>query len=118
MKLLKPLALGLALLGSNLLAQNADPLVFTVGNSYPSVAGKSHNYLLWQPGDVTTTYGKKFAVYGKVGVASSAQPYVRLAIQSVQTSPSAIQALLMLGGQFDHDADALPGRIVALHAEA
>jgi len=118
MKLSKSLALGFAILSSSLLAQNADPLVFTVGNSYPSVAGKSHNYLLWQPGDVTTTYGKKFAVYGKDGAASSASPYLRLGIQSVQTSPSAIQALLMLGAQFDHDADALPGRIVDLHSEA
>ncbi|MFT6181804.1 MAG: hypothetical protein ACJAQT_002691 [Akkermansiaceae bacterium] len=118
MKLFKSLALSYAVLSSSLLAQNADPLVFTVGNSYPSIAGKSHNYLLWQPGDVTTTYGKKFAVYGKDGAASSLSPYLRLGIQSVQTSPSAIQALLMLGAQFDHDAGTLPERIVALHAEA
>jgi len=118
MKLLNSLALGFAILSSSLLAQNADPLVYTVGNSYPSVPGKTHNYLLWQPGDVTTTYGKKFAVYGKNGTASSVAPYVRLGIQAVQTSPSAIQALLMLGAQFDHDAGSLPERIVALHAEA
>ncbi|YCM45437.1 hypothetical protein V2O64_05315 [Verrucomicrobiaceae bacterium 227] len=119
MKLFKTLALGLALLTSSLLAQNADPLVFTVGNSYPSATpGKSHNFLLWQPGDVATTYGKKFAVYGKDGQATSPSPYVRLGIQTVQTSPSAIQALLILGAQFDHDAASLPGRIVALHSEA
>lgn len=118
MKLFKSMALGIVFFAHSLLAQNADPLVFTVGNSYPTSPGKVHNYLLWQPGDIVTTYGKRFAVYGKVGTTSSPNPYVRLGIQTVQTSPSAIQALLVLGEQFDHDAASLPGRITALHAEA
>ncbi|MGC6564505.1 MAG: hypothetical protein ACON38_02720 [Akkermansiaceae bacterium] len=118
MKLFKSIALGLSLLSAPLSAQNADPLVFTVGNSYETSPGKVHNYLLWQPGDIATTYGKRFAVYGKPGIASSPNPYIRLGIQTVQTSPSAIQALLILGGQFDKDASSLPARITALHAEA
>lgn len=99
-------------------AQNADPLVYTVGNSYALPGGQACNYLLWQPGDFSTTYGKRFAVYRKPGNAATASPYVRLSIQTVQTSPSAIQALLKLGAKVDHDAAALPERITALHAEA
>lgn len=118
MKSLKFIALFALLLLQRSSAQNADPLVFTVGNSYETSPTSSHNYLLWQPGDVATTYGKRFAVYGKSGDATSSNPYVRLSIQVVQTSPSAIQALLKLGARFDHDAAALPERITALHAEA
>ena len=118
MNLFKSIALGLSLLSASLLAQNADPLVFTVGNSYATSPGKSHNFLLWQPGDINTTYGKRFAVYGKSGLTTSPSPYIRLGIQAIQTSPSAIQALLILGERFDHDAASLPERITALHAEA
>ena len=117
MKALQFIALFTLVLVGSAFAQNADPLVFTVGNSYATGGGNSHNYLLWQPGDVATTFGKRFAVYGKSGEPDSVDPYTRLSIQSVQTSPSAIQALLMLGAKFDHDAAALPERITALHAE-
>lgn len=118
MKTLQFIVLLAAFLVAGSFAQNADPLVYTVGNSYRTTKVTAHNYLLWQPGDITTTYGKRFAVYEKPGDAASPQPYVRLSIQTVQTSPSAIQALLKLGEKFDHDASALPRRITTLHADA
>jgi len=102
-----------------LIAQNPDPLVFTVGNSYSAPSSsKSYNYILWQPGDFATTYGKRFAVYSKDGPTDSEDPFVRLGVQTLQVSPSTIHALLILGAKIDHDKDSLPGRIQALHAEA
>ena len=110
--------LSMAGIGS-LYAQNADPLVFTVGKTFETNSGSSlHNYLLWQPGDAATTFGKRFAIYSKPGDASSVNSYVRLGIQELQVSPSIIQALLKLGSLFDADASYLPERIVALNAEA
>ncbi|MFD2303694.1 hypothetical protein [Roseibacillus ishigakijimensis] len=111
----------LVLLWSTVLcpAQNPDPLVFTVGKTFETNNGTTlHNYLLWQPGDAATTFGKRFAIYGKDGAATSANPYQKLGVQTLQTSPSAIQALLTLGGKFDADGARLPEMIVALNAEA
>lgn len=100
-------------------AQNADPLIFTVGKTFPTNGGTTlHNYLLWQPGDAATTFGKRFAIYAKAGDAGAANPYTKLGIQTLQTSPSAIQALLKLGEKFDADGAGLPEMIVALNAEA
>ena len=118
MKLFFPFSTLIALLVTLLPGQNTDPLVYTVGNSYDLGDGRSCNYLLWQPGDFSATYGKRFAVYGKTGESDSPTPFVRLSIQTVQTSPSAIQALLKLGATFDHDAAALPERVTALHFES
>ncbi|MDP0490198.1 MAG: hypothetical protein Q7Q71_04020 [Verrucomicrobiota bacterium JB023] len=100
-------------------AQNADPLVFTVGKTFETNEGSTlHDYVLWQPGDAATTFGKRFAIYRKTGDASSNAPYQRLGIQTLQTSPSAIQALLKLGAKFDADAAGLPEMIYALNSEA
>lgn len=100
-------------------AQNADPLIFTVGKTFETNGGATlHNYLLWQPGDAATTFGKRFAIYAKDGDAGAANPYTKLGIQTLQTSPSAIQALLKLGEKFDADGAGLPEMVVALNAEA
>lgn len=100
-------------------AQNADPLVYTVGKTFPTNGGTTlHNYLLWQPGDAKTTFGKRFGIYAKNGDANSAAPYQLLGIQTLQTSPSAIQALLKLGEEFDANGGEVAERIVALNAEA
>ncbi|MEM9079399.1 MAG: hypothetical protein AAGC74_01765 [Verrucomicrobiota bacterium] len=116
---LKALALALLASFSSLFAQNPDPLVYTVGKTFETNGGTTlHNYILWQPGDAATTFGKRFAIYSKDGDANSPNPYSRLGIQSVQSSPSAIQALLKLGALFDADGAGLPERLVALQAEA
>lgn len=100
-------------------AQNADPLVYTVGKTFETNGGTTlHDYILWQPGDAKTTFGKRFGIYSKAGDSTSPNPYTLLGVQTLQTSPSAIQALLKLGEKFDKDARFLPARIVALNAEA
>lgn len=119
MKFPKLIAASFAFLCVPLFAQNSDPLVFTVGQTYSTNGNTTrHNYLLWQPGDAATTFGKRFAVYAKDGVANDSAPYTRVSIQKLQTSPSAIQALLKLGDEIDADQGFLPMRITALHAEA
>jgi hypothetical protein len=100
-------------------AQNADPLVYTVGKTFATNEDTTlHNYILWQPGDAKTTFGKRFGIYAKTGSSTSANPYTLLGIQTLQTSPSAIQAMLKLGAKFDADARFLPERITSLNAEA
>ena len=98
-------------------AQNTAPLVYTVGNTYEVGNGDYYAYLLWQPGEAATTFGKSFAIYRKDGVATSPNPYQKLSVQCVQTSPSAIQALLKLGGQFDFNAAVVAERINLLYAD-
>ena len=101
------------------LAQNPDPLVYTVGKTFQTNGGTGHhNYLLWQPGNAQTTFGKRFGIYSKNGDSVSASPYTLQGIQSLQVSPSAIQALLKLGEKFDANGASLLERIVALNAEA
>ena len=103
-------------------AQNSDPLVYTVGQTFDTSSNSGspthHNYILWQPGDAATTFGKRFGIYSKSGDASATGNFERIGIQALQTSPSAIQAILVLGEKFDADGAALPERIVALQAEA
>ncbi|ADE55158.1 hypothetical protein [Coraliomargarita akajimensis] len=105
--------------GTAVHAQNADPLVYTVGKTFETNAGSTlHDYVLWQPGDATTIFGKRFGIYAKNGTADSANDYSLLGIQELQYTPSAIQALLKLGSLIDADSGSLPMRIVALNAEA
>jgi hypothetical protein len=98
-------------------AQNSDPVVYTVGNTYDVGGGKHYAYLLWQPGDATTTFGKSFAVYRKEGAVASPNPYARLSVQALQTSPSAIHAMLKVGGMFDANGDSAAERINLLYSE-
>jgi len=108
------LALGLTLPAP---AQNADYMVYSVGKTF-TIGGETWAYLLWQPGDASTTLGRRFAVYRKDGDIASPNPYARLGIQTVQTSPAATKALLILGAKFDHTPNVVPGQINALYADA
>lgn len=110
------LTLACAIVPGSALAQNADPVVYTVGNTY-DVGGKHYAYLLWQPGEASTTFGKSFAVYRKNGATGSGNPYTKLSIQSLQTSPSAIHAMLKLGGMFDANGSTVAERINLLYSE-
>lgn len=107
----------LLLLAPRVGSQTADPSVYTVGNTY-TIEGKTYAYLLWQPGQASTTFGKSFAVYRKDGHAGAAGPYARLSVQRVQTSPGAIHALLKLGEQFDADRGRVAERINRLYSES
>ncbi len=100
-------------------AQNPEKLLYTVGKTFTTNAGSTkHDYLLWQPGDIANTYGKRFAIYSKAGDADATSNYTLLSVQMLQTSPSAILALLKLGESMDADGASLSGRITVLHAES
>lgn len=99
------------------LGQNADPLVYTVGKVYQT-APRPHAYVLWQPGDPLSTFGREFAVYRKNGDSNSVDPYVLLGRTRLQTGPGAIHALLKLGGRFDKNAGEVADRINTLYADA
>ena len=98
-------------------AQNGDPLIYTVGKVFQT-DNAPHAYILWQPGNPATTYGKEFAVYRKEGTSDSPAPYVRLGRTKLQVGPGPIQALLKLGGQFDYNAQSVSRRINTLYAES
>jgi len=109
------------LTGGTLFAQNSDPLIYTVGKVFPTgePAGTTHHaYVLWQPGDPATTFGKQFAIYRKDGISTSANAYARLGQTKLQTGPRAIHALLKLGHQFDFNAGGVAARINSLYAES
>ncbi|MFT4548413.1 MAG: hypothetical protein ACI9UA_002439 [Pseudoalteromonas tetraodonis] len=102
--------------GASSLAQNPGPTVYTVGNTYV-IDGATYAYILWQPGTASTTFGKTFAIYRKDGDATSASPFTKHSVQRVQTAPSAIQAMLKLGGQMDFNAAVVAERINLLYAD-
>lgn len=105
-------------LGAGLLqAQTTEPLIYTVGKVFPA-GGQHYAYILWQPGDPATTFGKEFAVYRKDGDSNSTIPYTLLGRTKLQSGPGAMQALLKLGGKFDANASSVADRINTLYAES
>ena len=114
MKLLASLAIA-ACLALPAAAQdvNESATLHTVGRTI-TANGRLHDYIVWQPGDAATTFGKSFTVYRKSGPATSTDTYKLLSRQSLQTAPAAILALLKLGSTFDHDAPNLAPPIAAL----
>lgn len=98
-------------------AQTADPLIYSVGKVFNTDSGP-HAYILWQPGNPASTYGKEFAVYRKEGNSASPASYVRLGRTKLQSGPGPIQALLKLGGRFDFNAGSVANRINTLYAES
>jgi hypothetical protein len=106
------------LLAVSALAQDTDELLTTLGTTVDSaVDGKTHAYLLWQPGDAAVTFGKRFAIHSKPGDADSPAPFTRLGIQTLQGSPHTVRAMLELGAKFDPGAADAPGRIDALYRQ-
>jgi len=108
--------LSLLLTASGLRAQSSDPLIYTVGKTFDDGAGKIA-YLLWQPGDPSVTFGKRFAIYRKSGPTNSPDPYQLLGRTQLQTSPAATHALLKLGDRFDFNANQVSPRINVLYTE-
>lgn len=105
-------------LGAGLLqAQTTAPLIYTVGKVFPA-GGNNFAYILWQPGDPTSTFGKEFAVYRKDGDSNSVNPYTLLGRTKLQSGPGAMHAILKLGGKYDANATTVANRINTLYAEA
>lgn len=96
--------------------QNANELLTTLGTTVQH-AGKHHVYLLWQPGDAGSTLGKQFSIHSKSGDADAPGSYTRLGIQTLQTSPHAIRALLELGEKLDPAAAGCYDRIDGIHRD-
>ncbi|MFZ9936470.1 MAG: hypothetical protein ACO3JG_05360 [Luteolibacter sp.] len=99
-------------------AQDTGELLTTLGTTVDSaVDGRTHAYLLWQPGDAAVTFGKRFAIHLKPGDADSAAPFTRLGIQTLQGSPHTVRAMLELGAKIDPGAADAPGHIDALYRQ-
>ncbi|MFM2220721.1 MAG: hypothetical protein RLZZ553_469 [Verrucomicrobiota bacterium] len=98
------------------MAQTAKELLTTVGTTV-QVSGNHHAYVLWQPGDSGSTLGKRFAVYSKAGTADTAGNYTRHGIQTLQTSPKTIRALLELGEALDPAAAGCYVRIDGIYRD-
>lgn len=101
----------LALGGS--LSVQAQELLTTLGTTV-TVNGQAHAYLLWQPQATEDSLFRRFAVYSKAGTPDSSAVFVRDGIQSLQSSPRTLRALLELGSQIDRDALGAARRIDAL----
>lgn len=97
-------------------AQNTDPLIYTVGKVFQTDNGRKA-YILWQPGNSKSTFGKQFAIYRKVGKSTSPGQYELMGRTKLQTSQSSIKALLKLGLSIDIDAESVASRINTLYAE-
>lgn len=97
-------------------ATASEKLLTTVGTTIRK-EGKNHAYILWQPDDASATFGRLFAIYRKSGDASSTAPFTRLGIQTLQTSPNTIRAMLELGSHVDLAHAGAPVRIDGLYRE-
>ena len=106
----------IAALAGPLHAQDSEQLLTTVGTTVTN-NGTTHAYLLWQPGDAASTLGKRFAIYAKPGNPADPGVFTRLGIQTLQTSPNTIRALLDLGAKIDRAAPAANSRIDGIHRE-
>ena len=115
MKFLRRLLLAAALCAAAI-AQNTDKLVITAGTSYQK-DGRTHAYVLWQPGDISTTLGMRFGVFRKEGDISSAGSYQRVGITVLQSNPETIRALLELGAKVDFHAATAVQRINGVYRD-
>lgn len=108
------LVLFLILFSVSLHAQSTDQLVVTTGTTVVS-GDQTYAYILWQPGEISATFGKRFAIYSKSGPLDSPLPFSRLGIQTLQTNPETIRALLRLGEKIDFNAAAANLRIGGIY---
>ena len=116
LSLLTLISCAVSLLSGRLSGQGTEELLTTVGTMVVK-SGHTYAYLLWQPGDAASTLGKRFAIYEKSGAADSPGEFTRRGIQTLQTSPNTIRAMLELGANVDRAAAAAPTRIDGLYRE-
>ena len=91
-------------------AQINDAL-FTVGTTTQGSDGRDWAYILWQSEDLDLLSSGKVAVYRKDGDADSPNSYTFEGLPSIQTSTTAIRALLTRGEQIGDDLSMLDQRI-------
>lgn len=98
------------------LAQGTKDSLTTMGTTVTR-DGKTHAYLLWQPGEAASTVGMRFGIYAKTGNAQSSDPYQRIGLQTLQTSVNTIRAMLELGLQIDQSGATMVERIDGIYQE-
>jgi len=103
-----------ALAAGPLRGQATENLLSTVGTVVER-DGHHYAYILWQPDKAAATFGKRFAIYSKNGDIPTAAPYARLGIQTLQTSPETIRAMLNLGDKVDFDPGAAAPQIANVY---
>ena len=96
--------------------QVLEDTVFTLGTVTRDQTNRNWAYLVLQPTDSGLLADRKLAVYVKSGDTTSATPYERQAILTLQTDPLAITALLQRAGSIGEDLAALDGRVSNLFA--
>ena len=94
--------------------QDTDKLVVTSGTAFER-DGTTRAYLLWQPGSITTTFGMRFGVYRKPGKLDAVIPYERVGIQTLQSNPETLRALLRLGDKVDFNSGMVVNRIAGIY---
>ena len=86
-------------------------LVFAVGTTWRDNANNQWSYVLLDSSDGLVLAGRRFAVFGKTGTASSANPFTQRGTMFRQTDVTAINALLnqsvALGDDLSSLSDAL-----------
>lgn len=99
---------------------NIGPFVSTVGTTWRDANNQDWAYLFWIGNEISLIGGRTYAIYGKSGESSSASPYARVGIVSLQTDARVIQPMLARGANIGDntnnlhvDIDALFGKFVA-----
>ncbi len=88
-----------------------DDLIFTVGTTYRSPANQDWSFVLVGAADAALVRGKRFAVYGKPGDASSASTYSLRGTIFRQTDPAAVNTLLTQSTALGQDLNGLSDAI-------
>lgn len=114
------LVLGLLLAGAapvvRVHAQILEDTVFTLGTVTRDQSNRNWAYVVLQPTEPGLLAQRKLAVYVKAGDATSATPFERQAILTLQTDPAAIAALLQRAANLGDDQAALNSRLSNLFA--
>jgi hypothetical protein len=95
---------------------SAQDLLTTIGTTV-TVAGQPQAYLIWQPQSTTATLVRRIGIYSKPGAADSNGVFVREGIQTLQSSPRTIRAMLELGSKLDRDPRGAATRIDGMYRD-
>jgi hypothetical protein len=94
----------------------AQEMLTTIGATV-DIAGARHAYILWQPQGAEEALVRKFGIYSKPGTAEGTGVFVRESIQTLQSSPRTVRAMLELGSKIDRDPLGAATRIDAIFRE-
>lgn len=99
-----------------LLAQGIPKAItFTVGSTARDGGGQDHAFLLWEAPAADFFGGKTFAVYGKTGAATSANPFSQEGLVSASVQSAVIAAHLQQAAALGQDLAEFDELIAGLH---